>query len=186
MAIAKRSAPPSRRRDPHASLELNEARTRGFYEIGEAAAASGVSAKMVRHYERIGLIPPATRTFANYRIYNENDLHTLRFIKRARSLGFSIDDIQMLLGLWNDQSRASSEVKALAQGHIRMLEEKIAGLQDMRQSLVALADACHGNDRPECPILEQLGASLENTAHDRPHEDSGRRPSTAVARPAKP
>lgn len=151
-------SPPSPR--PHsrpAPAELHQAKAQGFYEIGAAAAASGVSAKMVRHYERIGLIPPASRTFANYRIYSENDLHTLRFIKRARSLGFSIEDIQRLLDLWHDRSRASAEVKALARDQAQALDDKIAGLREMRQSLVRLADACQGDQRPDCPILEGLG-----------------------------
>lgn len=124
--------------------------------IGDASAASGVSAKMIRHYEEIGLIPKASRTLAGYRLYAGRDVHVLRFIRRARDLGFPMKEIEKLLGLWKDTRRASSEVKKLAQRHIADLEHKIAELQKMRASLAELAHHCHGNHRPECPILEDL------------------------------
>ena len=136
--------------------ELADAREHGFHNIGEAAAATGVSAKMIRHYEGIGLIPPASRTFANYRLYNDSDLHRLRFIKRARNLGFSIKQIEALLGLWNNQARASAEVKKLAQAHVQELEEKIREMQAMQRTLQTLARHCHGDHRPDCPILDDL------------------------------
>ena len=136
--------------------ELADARDQGLHNIGEAARLSGVSAKMIRHYESIGLIPPAGRTFAGYRLYNEADLHRLAFIRRARGLGFSIKQIQALLGLWDDRSRASAEVKRLAQAHVDELAEKIAEMQAMQRTLQDLARRCHGDERPECPILEDL------------------------------
>ena len=136
--------------------ELADARDQGLHNIGEAARLSGVSAKMIRHYESIGLIPPAGRTFAGYRLYNEADLHRLAFIRRARGLGFSIKQIEALLGLWDDRSRASAEVKRLAQAHVDELAEKIAEMQAMQRTLQDLARRCHGDERPECPILEDL------------------------------
>jgi MerR family copper efflux transcriptional regulator len=137
--------------------ELAAAREQGFHNIGEAAALSGVSAKMVRHYESIGLIPPASRSFANYRLYHDADLHRLRFIKRARSLGFSMKQIEALLGLWNDPHRSSAEVKKLARAHAEALGRKIRELEAMQRTLETLARRCHGDDRPECPILDDLG-----------------------------
>lgn len=145
---------PSRR--PRPRPELAEARDQGLHNIGEAAAASGVSAKMIRHYESVGLMPEAGRTFAGYRLYGETDLHRLRFIKRARDLGFPIKQIESLLGLWDDRSRASVEVKALAKAHSQALAGKIAQMQAMQRALDALATRCHGDDRPECPILDDL------------------------------
>ena len=136
--------------------ELGEAREQGLHNIGEAAALSGVSAKMIRHYEVIGVIPAAARTFAGYRLYNDADLHRLGFIRRARGLGFSIRQIEALLGLWDDRSRASAEVKRLAQSHVDELAEKIAEMQAMQRTLQDLARRCHGDDRPDCPILEDL------------------------------
>ena len=124
--------------------------------IGEAAKRSGVSAKMIRHYESIGLIPPANRTFANYRLYADADLHRLRFIKRARTLGFPMKQIEALLALWNDPSRPSAEVKKLAEAHARELGERIAEMEAMQRTLLALAKHCHGDERPECPILDDL------------------------------
>jgi len=124
--------------------------------IGEAANHSGVSAKMIRHYESIGLIPKATRTFSGYRTYSASDVHTLRFIRQARNLGFSIKQIEQLLGLWRNQRRPSSKVKALAQEHIAELDARIAELEAMKRTLGSLAAHCHGDDRPECPILEGL------------------------------
>lgn len=136
--------------------ELADARQQGLHNIGEAAALSGVSAKMIRHYESIGLIPEAGRTFAGYRIYSDADLHRLRFIKRARNLGFPIKQIEALLALWDDRSRASVEVKLLAREHADALAAKIREMQAMQRTLEDLAHRCHGDDRPECPILDDL------------------------------
>lgn len=124
--------------------------------IGEAAAATGVSAKMIRHYESIGLIKPALRTDSGYRVYADADIHSLRFIRHARDLGFALDDIAALLRLWADRERSSCEVKKLALDHIAALDRKIVELQAMRASLTDLADRCHGDERPHCPILEGL------------------------------
>ena len=125
--------------------------------IGEAAAAAAVSAKMVRHYESIGLLRKAARTSSNYRLYREDDVHTLRFIKRARTLGFSIEEIRELLGLWQNRARSSASVKKLAGKHVQDLKERIAELQTMVTTLEHLARHCHGDHRPECPILDDLG-----------------------------
>jgi len=124
--------------------------------IGQAADLSGVSAKMIRHYEDIGLIPKARRTYSGYRTYTESEIHVLRFIRQARNLGFSMKQIEALLGLWRDTRRPSSKVKALAQEHIAELERKIAEMQGMRATLQRLVKTCHGDDRPDCPILEEL------------------------------
>jgi len=131
--------------------------------IGEASKASGVSAKMIRYYEETGLIPPAGRTASGYRVYSEQDVHMLRFIRRARDLGFTVDGISELLGLWRDQSRQSADVKRLALDHVADLRRKIADLEDMASTLEALARACHGNDRPDCPILSELEAPCAPT-----------------------
>jgi MerR family transcriptional regulator, copper efflux regulator len=136
--------------------ELADARQQGFHNIGEAAAATGVSAKMIRHYEQAGMIPPAQRTFAGYRLYGDADLHRLRFIKRARLLGFPVKQIELLLGLWNDRQRSSAEVKALAQAHAAELRSRIAEMQAMQRTLESLARNCHGDHRPDCPILDDL------------------------------
>lgn len=136
--------------------ELSEAKEQGFHNIGEAAALTGVSTKMIRHYEATGLIPPANRTFANYRLYNDADLHRLRFIKRARTLGFSMKQIEQLLGLWSDPGRSSAEVKQLALAHVAGLEARIAEMQAMQRTLRSLAKHCHGDQRPDCPILDDL------------------------------
>lgn len=143
-------------RDP-ARPELADAKQQGLHGIGEAAALSGVSAKMIRHYEGIGLIPAAARTFAGYRLYSDADVHRLRFIRRARELGFSMKQIGALLGLWHDRARASREVKRLAQQHVDELAEKIEAMQAMQRTLRHLAARCHGDDRPDCPILDDLG-----------------------------
>ena len=124
--------------------------------IGQAALASGVTAKMIRYYERIGLIEPPIRTEAGYRIYATEEIHELRFIKRARTLGFSIEEARQLLALWRDKSRASGDVKRFAMKHVRDLETKIAELQTMSLTLRHLARMCQGDDRPECPILADL------------------------------
>jgi MerR family copper efflux transcriptional regulator len=124
--------------------------------IGEASAASGVHAKMIRHYESLGLIPKARRTDAGYRVYDSKDIHTLKFVKRARDLGFSMVEIKKLLGLWKNRSRTSSEVKRLASHHIEELDQKISELKLMRDALKHLTSNCHGDDRPTCPILDKL------------------------------
>ena len=124
--------------------------------IGEAAKASGVSAKMIRHYEDSGLIPKTRRTVSGYRMYGENEVHMLRFIRRARDLGFSLAEIKTLLGLWANRRRASADVKKLANQHVAELDAKIAEMQAMRRTLLELARHCHGDDRPDCPILDDL------------------------------
>jgi MerR family transcriptional regulator, copper efflux regulator len=124
--------------------------------IGKLADLSGVSSKLIRYYESIGLIPAAERTDSNYRIYRSEDVHFLRFIKRARKLGFGISDIQLLLSLWQDKSRSSAEVKDLAQKHIQNLESQMAEIQIMLNTLKQLAHICQGDDRPDCPILDGL------------------------------
>jgi Cu(I)-responsive transcriptional regulator len=124
--------------------------------IGEAAKASGVSAKMIRHYESIGLLAPARRTQAGYRLYGAADVRVLQFIHRGRALGFSLDQVGDLLALWQDQGRASADVRALARRHIDELDRKIAGLESMKRTLVALAASCHGDARSDCPILDDL------------------------------
>jgi Cu(I)-responsive transcriptional regulator len=124
--------------------------------IGQAAAASGVSAKMIRHYEDIGLTRAPGRTASNYRTYSENEVHVLRFIKRARTLGFGISDIKQLLGLWQNKSRPSAAVKRIAAQHIEELQRKIAELESMVRTLQHLERHCHGDQRPQCPILDEL------------------------------
>lgn len=124
--------------------------------IGQAAKLSGVSAKMIRYYEQIGLISQAIRSDAGYRHYSTSDVHSLSFIRRARDLGFSIDQISELLVLWRDRDRASADVKAMALSHVAGLKAKISELQAMVQALEHLADHCHGNDRPDCPIIAEL------------------------------
>ena len=124
--------------------------------IGQAAKASGVSAKMIRYYEQTGLIPAADRKDSGYRDYSATDVHMLRFIRRARDLGFSVAEIGDLLNLWRDETRQSAEVKRLAQGHIDALERKIADMQDMAHTLTMLVNACQGDHRPQCPILQRL------------------------------
>lgn len=126
------------------------------YNIGDAAKASGVSAKMIRHYESIGLIAEARRTESGYRLYSEQDVQVLQFIHRGRELGFSLEQIADLLALWQDKGRASSDVRAVALQHIDELDKKIAQMQSMRQTLVKLAKSCHGDKRSDCPILEDL------------------------------
>ena len=124
--------------------------------IGAAAAASGVHAKMIRHYEAIGLLRPAERRANDYRDYGERDLHELRFIKRARRLGFSIAEIGELLALWRDRGRPSREVKRIAEAHIGDLQSRVTEMQAMANTLRELVAACHGDDRPDCPILDDL------------------------------
>lgn len=147
------------RRNPLIRPELSEAKQSGYFNIGDASKISGVSAKMIRHYEQVGLLPPVSRTFSNYRIYSASDIHTLTFIKRARRLGFSIKQVGNLLNLWQDTSRSSAEVKRLATEHVAELEEKIREMRAMCDALNRLAANCHGDDRPDCPIIEGLAAS---------------------------
>ena len=130
--------------------------------IGQAAKASGVSAKMIRYYEQTGLIPAADRKSSGYRDYSDTDVHMLRFIRRARDLGFSVAEINELLGLWRNETRQSAEVKRLAKGHIEELEKKIKGLQDMVHTLTMLVNSCRGDHRPHCPILERLETDQED------------------------
>lgn len=137
-------------------LEHSDALERGLMDIGRASKASGVSVKMIRHYEAIGLVPKVARTFANYRVYRESDVHTLRFIRRARALGFSINDIQELLGLWQNRSRSSASVKKIAGKHVEELNRKIDELKAMVDTLQYLTKHCHGDHRPDCPILDDL------------------------------
>ncbi len=139
-------------------------------KIGQISTASGVSQRMIRHYEKIGLIPPAARRDSGYRDYDERDLHTLHFIGRARDLGFPIEEIRQLLALWQDRSRSSADVKALALARAEELGRKAEQLEQMRRTLERLATACHGDERPDCPIIEDLqtmapvGASTRRTA----------------------
>jgi len=139
-------------------MELADARRAGLYNIGEAAKRSGVNAKMIRHYESLRLLRKPKRTASGYRVYDDKDVHTLRFIRRARDLGFSMKEVGRLLTLWQDRQRASAEVRKVAQGHISELDRKIAEMQGMRRTLVSLVEHCHGDSRPECPILDDLAA----------------------------
>ncbi|MBL26118.1 MAG: Cu(I)-responsive transcriptional regulator [Rhodospirillaceae bacterium] len=132
--------------------------------IGEAAKASGVSAKMIRYYESVGVIPAAQRSESGYRRYDDAAIHTLRFVRRARDLGFSVEDITRLLALWRDRNRSSADVKALALAHIKTLQGKIAAMEDMVATLRHLAEHCHGDARPDCPILEDLAGTGEDVA----------------------
>jgi Cu(I)-responsive transcriptional regulator len=124
--------------------------------IGTAAKRSGVPAKTIRYYEDVGLIPKAGRTGSGYRDYDDADVETLRFIQRARSLGFAVKDVAGLLALWRDRGRASADVRRIAQEHVRAVETKIAELESMRRTLTELIERCHGDDRPDCPILDGI------------------------------
>jgi Cu(I)-responsive transcriptional regulator len=146
--------------------------------IGQASKASGVSAKMIRHYEGVGLLPAAVRTDAGYRQYDDGDVHTLRFVRHARDLGFSIAEITELVGLWQNRRRPSRQVKALAQAHIRELEQKAQELLAMKATLEHLVHCCHGDERPDCPILEGLAGS------DWPPQPSG--PASGAKRTPSP
>lgn len=127
--------------------------------IGEAARQSGVSAKMVRHYESLGLLPQVHRSDSGYRQYSDAEVHTLRFIKRARDLGFSMAEIAELVSLWQNRRRASASVRRIAQQHANELAQRIAAMQAMQQTLHHLVHCCQGNDRPECPILDDLAGA---------------------------
>lgn len=129
--------------------------------IGEAATASGVSAKMIRYYESIGLVPKVVRTESGYRVYSDNDIHRLRFVRRARDLGFSVEQIGELLSLWQNDDRASADVKRVAMAHVEALQEKVRELEEMIGTLNTLAACCHGDDKPDCPILEDLASPHE-------------------------
>lgn len=151
---------------PHASHVAPTARAKAAaprattwpVPIGVAARRAGISARMVRHYESLGLVKGVARTDSGYRQYTEADVHALHFIRRSRDLGFSMEEIAELLGLWHDRSRASSQVKRIAQQHIDDLSERIAQMQAMQRSLKTLVSCCKGNDRPDCPILDDLAA----------------------------
>ncbi len=129
--------------------------------IGQASDLSGIPAKTIRYYESIGLLPKPARTDSGYRDYSDPEIETMRFIQRARKLGFAIKDVCELLDLWNDTHRTSAQVKSLTRRHIDEIEVKINELESMRKTLITLSDKCHGDDRPDCPILEDL-ASLKN------------------------
>lgn len=131
--------------------------------IGQAADASGVNAKMIRYYESIGLITNAQRTESGYRQYGEAEVQTLRFVKRSRELGFSIERIKTLLGLWEDRGRKSADVKKLARQYIAELDEDIAKLQSIRAQLQHMANSCHGDHRPDCPIIDGLASTLRHS-----------------------
>ena len=136
-----------------------------FLTIGEMAKRSGLTAKMIRHYESLGLLPPAVRSEAGYRHYQEQDVQQLRFIRQARELGFSLPQIGELLNLWHDQQRPSSKVKQVAQQHIAVLEQKITELTQMKSALEALVSRCHGDDSSDCPILDELAQSSRACCH---------------------
>lgn len=135
---------------------LTEKAWTGPVHIGQAATLSGVTAKMIRHYESLGLLPAVNRTESGYRLYSDSDVHTLRFIKRARDLGFSMNAIGELVNLWQRRERSSAQVKQIAESHLKALRQRIDQLQAMERSLVRLTTCCHGDDRPDCPILDDL------------------------------
>lgn len=144
--------------------------------IGEAATASGVSAKMIRHYESVGLFPEAARTESGYRQYTGKEVATLRFIRQSRDLGFSIEQIRELLSLWQNRKRPSRQVRALAQAHIQELDEKLKELQAMKSTLEHLVHCCHGDDRPDCPIIETLAQDAPAVEHSPHGKTAGLRP----------
>lgn len=146
-------------------------------KIGDVSAASGVSQRMIRHYEKIGMIAPAARLDSGYRDYDQRDVHSLQFIGRARDLGFGIEEIRQLLALWHDRSRASADVKALALARAAELKRKAEQLDSMRRSLERLAAECHGDARPDCPILHDL-----EMAEDDPAQSSERQSHVVVER----
>lgn len=151
----------------------------GKMNIGEAAKASGVSAKMIRHYESVGLFPEAHRTESGYRQYTDKEVHILRFIRQSRDLGFSIEQIRELLGLWQNRRRPSRQVKALALAHIQELEQKLQEIQAVKATLEHLVHCCQGDDRPDCPILERLADATAEpvvAAHADDRRHAGLRP----------
>ena len=150
--------------------------------IGQAAKASGVSAKMIRHYESVGLFPEATRTESGYRQYTDKEVSTLRFIRQSRDLGFPIEQIRELLGLWQNRKRPSRQVRALAQAHIEELDEKLGELQAMRAALEHLVRCCHGDDRPDCPIIDTLAQDNLPTLSKGHKKTMGLRPGRNRAR----
>ena len=152
---AKRS--PSEGSEAHAVASVGA--TTQPVNIGEAARQSSVSAKMLRHYESLGLLGAVARTDSGYRLYSPADVHTLRFIKRCRDLGFSMAEIAELVGLWQNRKRASSSVKRIAQEHVDELNARIEAMQSMQRALSTLLDCCQGDDRPDCPILDDLAGS---------------------------
>lgn len=155
--------------------------------IGEAAKASGVSAKMIRHYESVGLFPLALRTEAGYRQYTAKEVSTLRFVRQSRDLGFSVEQIRELLGLWQDRKRPSRQVRALAQAHIQELDEKLKELHAMKATLEHLVHCCHGDDRPDCPIIDTLaleGGAPTVAARRPPGKTAGLQPGRARRRTA--
>lgn len=124
--------------------------------IGEVAQMSQLNSKMIRRYEELGIIPKAGRTFSGYRQYTEKDVHVLRFVKRARELGFSMKDIKQLLSLWKNKTRSSAQVKSIAEKHIAELEKKLLEIESLLKTLKNVAHHCHGDEKPDCPILEEL------------------------------
>ena len=152
--------------------------------IGQAAAASGVSAKMIRHYEEVGLVPAPKRTDSGYRQYGDGEIHTLRFVRQARDLGFSIAEIGELLSLWHNRRRPSRLVKAMAEAHILVLEQKAQELLAMKRTLEHLVHGCHGDDRPECPILDELASGKPVVATSR-LKLTGARRRAAASPPAR-
>jgi MerR family copper efflux transcriptional regulator len=140
---------------------MTESRQVDIFNIGQAAQRANVSAKMVRHYESLGLLSQIGRTDSGYRQYTEKEVHTLRFIKRARDLGFSMPEISELLKLWQNKRRSSESVKRIASVHVAKLDQRIEELVAMKRTLQHLVNCCHGDHRPECPILEQLGQELD-------------------------
>jgi len=142
--------------------------------IGEAAAASGISAKMLRYYETVGLVPRAERSGSGYRTYSDRDVDTLRFIRRAREFGMPMDRVELLVGLWQDKNRPSREVKEIALRHVAELDAKITELTAMKNALAELAETCRGDNRPDCPILKDLAGMSSISSHGRPASHSGR------------
>ena len=155
--------------------------------IGDAAIASGVSSKMIRYYESISLIPRVGRTGAGYRVYTDREVFSLKFIRHARDLGFSVDQIAKLLALWQNRDRASAEVKKLALAHVEALEAKAEELHKLSQTLRHLAEHCNGNDRPDCPIIEELAdgsndvGAVSSPKFGVKRVHSGRQPSSSAA-----
>jgi len=151
----------SHRSAKHEGISMTQIATGKHVNIGQAAQQAQVSAKMVRHYESLGLLPKVNRTEAGYRQYSDKEVHTLRFIKRARDLGFSMPEIAELLTLWQNKRRPSSHVKRIAALHVTDLDQRIDELTAMKRTLQHLVDCCHGDHRPDCPILDELGQGTD-------------------------